>query len=90
MDARFANFAAADAKARFSELLDRAEQGEELTISRHGKAVARLVPVEAVDPIAVRRASRLAFLKRRDARPPRLAGPTSLELIHEARNRLVR
>ena len=32
-----------DAKARLSELVDRAQAGEEVVISRHGKAVARLV-----------------------------------------------
>ena len=33
----------ADAKAHFSELLDRVERGEEITITRHGEPVARLV-----------------------------------------------
>ena len=32
-----------DAKARLSELVDRAQSGEEVVISRHGKAVAKLV-----------------------------------------------
>lgn len=32
-----------DAKARLSELVDRAQAGEEVVISRHGRAVARLV-----------------------------------------------
>jgi len=32
-----------DAKARLSELVDRAQAGEEVVISRHGKAVAKLV-----------------------------------------------
>lgn len=34
-----------DAKARLSELVDRAEAGEEVTILRRGRPVARLVPV---------------------------------------------
>ncbi len=42
MDARITAYAVAEAKARFSELLARAEAGEEITIKRHGKAVARL------------------------------------------------
>ena len=37
-----------EAKTRLSALLERVEQGEEITITRHGKAVARLVPVEEV------------------------------------------
>jgi prevent-host-death family protein len=32
-----------EAKARLSELVDRAQAGEEVVISRHGKAVAKLV-----------------------------------------------
>lgn len=35
-----------DAKARFSDLVDRAAAGEEVTILRRGKAVARIVGVE--------------------------------------------
>ena len=33
-----------EAKNKLSELLDLAERGEEIVITRHGKAVARLVP----------------------------------------------
>jgi prevent-host-death family protein len=33
-----------EAKNKLSELLDLAERGEEVVITRHGKAVARLVP----------------------------------------------
>ncbi|MFO1019636.1 MAG: type II toxin-antitoxin system prevent-host-death family antitoxin [Planctomycetales bacterium] len=36
-----------DAKTRFSELLDRAAGGEEITITKHGTPVARLIPVTA-------------------------------------------
>ncbi len=34
-----------DAKTHFSELLERAAEGEEITITRHGTPVARLVPI---------------------------------------------
>jgi prevent-host-death family protein len=34
-----------DAKTHLAELLDRAEDGETVTITRRGKPVARLVPV---------------------------------------------
>lgn len=37
-----------DAKAQFSKLIARAEGGEEIVISRHGRAVARLVPMSQV------------------------------------------
>lgn len=35
-----------DAKTRLSRLVDRAAQGEEIVITRHGKPVARLVSIE--------------------------------------------
>lgn len=36
-----------DAKAGFSNLVDEALRGEFITITRHGKPVAALVPLEA-------------------------------------------
>jgi prevent-host-death family protein len=36
-----------EAKSRLSELIERAETGKEVTITRHGKAVAKLVPVRS-------------------------------------------
>jgi len=36
-----------DAKNRLSHLLDLVESGEEVTITRHGKEVARLVPAKS-------------------------------------------
>lgn len=47
MEARATEFGSADAKAKFSELLARVEAGETITIRRHGKAVAQIVPVKA-------------------------------------------
>lgn len=47
-----------EAKARLSELVDRAQSGEEVVISRHGKAVAKLVGY------APKRARRLGGLLR--------------------------
>ena len=41
---------AAEAKARFSEIVRRAEAGEEIVITRRGKLVARLIP-PLVDPV---------------------------------------
>ena len=35
-----------EAKNKLSELLDLAEKGEEIIITRHGKRVARLGPIE--------------------------------------------
>ena len=36
-----------EAKTKLAELLDKVEAGETVTITRHGKAVAKLVPVAA-------------------------------------------
>ncbi|HEX4053565.1 MAG TPA: type II toxin-antitoxin system prevent-host-death family antitoxin [Tepidisphaeraceae bacterium] len=44
-----------DAKTRFSELLARVEAGEEITITRHGSPVARLVPIKKKYSAAERR-----------------------------------
>jgi len=35
-----------EAKNRLASLLDRVEEGEEIVITRHGNAVARLVPYQ--------------------------------------------
>ncbi len=35
-----------EAKNKLGQLLDLAEQGEEVTFTRHGKAVARIVPAK--------------------------------------------
>ena len=37
-----------EAKTHLSTLLEQVERGEEIVITRHGRAVARLVPVGAV------------------------------------------
>jgi prevent-host-death family protein len=45
-----------EAKTRFGELLDRVSRGEEVVITRHHRAVARLVPEGAPRNDEVRRA----------------------------------
>jgi prevent-host-death family protein len=48
---RVIRIAVAEAKARFSELLDRASRGERFLVVRHGRPMAALVPVaDAVAP----------------------------------------
>ena len=44
-----------EAKTRFGELLERVSKGEEVVITRHDKAVARLVPEGAHSLDEVRR-----------------------------------
>ena len=44
-----------EAKTHLAQLLDRVERGEELTISRHGRPVARLVPASPDHDLAAAR-----------------------------------
>lgn len=44
----------ADAKNRLSELIGRVEAGEEISVTRHGKPVARLIAAQRPDPAAQR------------------------------------
>ena len=45
-----------EAKTHLSALLERVAKGEAFTITRHGKPVAQLVPVERHDPDRIRSA----------------------------------
>lgn len=38
-----------EAKTHLPQLLERVENGEEITITRHGRPVARLVPIAGAD-----------------------------------------
>ncbi|HEY2444460.1 MAG TPA: type II toxin-antitoxin system prevent-host-death family antitoxin [Rhizomicrobium sp.] len=44
-----------DAKGQLTELVRRAETGDEIVLTRHGHAVARVVPIKAVPDRAARR-----------------------------------
>jgi prevent-host-death family protein len=71
-----------EAKTHLSALLEQVERGEEITITRHGRAVARLVPVGAVSKD--RLASTVARLK--GFRRGRRLGALSVKsLIEEGR-----
>jgi prevent-host-death family protein len=41
-----------EAKTKLSQLVERAEAGEEIVIARNGKPVARLVPVQSANSLA--------------------------------------
>lgn len=59
-----ADIGAFEAKTHLSELLDRVEQGEELVITRRGRAVARLVPIaDAARTRATQAVTRLRTLR---------------------------
>jgi len=72
-----------EAEMRFLELLERAAQGEEITITRDGAAVARLVPVRPTTTPESRRQT-IADM-RRLSEGKRLAGVTLRDLIAEGR-----
>jgi prevent-host-death family protein len=59
------------ARNKLGQLLDMVEQGEEVTITRHGKEVARLLPVR---PIRSREAARAAVRRIRERAEQRKLG----------------
>jgi len=74
------NYSVADAKDSLPRLIDRALEGEEVVITRHGRPVAELRPAGARAPRD--RAAMLAWLrKRRQARPG--INMTSVQLLNE-------
>lgn len=72
-----------DAKTHFSQLLGRVAAGEELTITRHGTPVARLVPVKNVSTAAQRRAIIDGWINRPDK--PTLGRLKIRDLVNEGR-----
>jgi prevent-host-death family protein len=60
-----------EAKNKLGQLLDLVEHGEEITITRHGKEVARLVPVR---PIRSREEARAALWRIRERAEQRKLG----------------
>jgi prevent-host-death family protein len=72
-----------DAKNKLAHLLDMAEQGEEIIITRHGKQVARLLPIaKPFDREAARQAVEEIKKMRKGMR---LDDATIKELINEGR-----
>lgn len=59
-----ATFGVFDAKTRFSELIARAEKGEEIIVTRHGRVVARIAPPEDA-AVPVRTAREAAAIVKR-------------------------
>lgn len=52
-----------EAETQFSKLLERAHQGEEITIMHHGEPYARLIPVAADEDEKLARAAALAQIR---------------------------
>ena len=81
-----ATYGVAEAKNKFTHLLDRAENGEHVVITRHGKPIAELRPVQTMT-WEEQKAKMKEITDRAKSRPP-LVGITSLELINLDRDRL--
>jgi prevent-host-death family protein len=58
----------AEAKNKLSELIDRVGRGEEITITRHDREVARLVPASRPSRESVLRSIEAMKLLRREAK----------------------
>jgi prevent-host-death family protein len=74
---------AAAARRRLGELLVAVENGEEVTITRHGRPVAKLVPPDQRDPARI--AAAIAELKRLRSQIRLADGETVRGLIDEGR-----
>jgi prevent-host-death family protein len=71
-----------EAKNRLSELLDAAENGEEIMITKHGRPVAKLVPVETIDRAKAREAAEWLIRTRKQRS---LGGLSITDMIKEGR-----
>jgi prevent-host-death family protein len=71
-----------EAKTHLSELIARAERGEEVVITRHNKPVAKLVPINEVPAdLVARRRRALAELQDIGRRMVERGGPITVDEI---------
>lgn len=76
-----AKIGAFEAKTHFSALLDRVANGEEITITKHGKAIARLVSAGSAESLT----PETAFQKLKELRRSNTLGVSWKELRDEGR-----
>jgi prevent-host-death family protein len=75
-----------EAKTHLPQLLERVEHGETITITRHGKPVARLVPAAASVPRPDVAATIAAMAQFQEQEGPTLGGKITIrDLIDEGR-----
>lgn len=72
---------AAEANRKFSKLLRTVREGQSYVVTSHGKAVARIVPVEKNG--GVRRGARTALLKRLRSEPMAAIGRWNRDELYE-------
>ncbi len=71
-----------EAKTHLSELIARAERGEEVIITRHNKPVAKLVPISEVSPeLYQRRMAALDALQAVGRAVEKRGGPITVEEV---------
>ena len=84
-----ASYGVAEAKNNFTHLLDRVQEGESITITRHGKPIAELRAARGTSPRltgAEREAWYDEFVRRREARP--VASLDAVDLVRAMRDGL--
>lgn len=79
-----------EAKTHLSELIARAERGEEVIITRHNRPVAKLVPISEVSPELVSKRRQIAaemqaIGREVEARGGPITADEILDWIHEGR-----
>lgn len=71
-----------EARTRWSEIIDKVGKGEEVTVTRHGVPIARIIPVDSEKRLAVRDA--IAAMKE-FGRGKSLRGLSLKKMIKEGR-----
>ena len=74
---------AADANRRFSEILRNVREGRSVTVTSHGKPVARIVPISPHDETSD--GAKAALLARLRAEPVVTIGPWSRDELYQDR-----
>lgn len=77
--------AASEAKAKFSELLDRVQRGESFSITLHGVEAAKLIPAKGPSREETQRAIAEIKASRRTLNPPGKKKLKIKDLVNEGR-----
>jgi antitoxin (DNA-binding transcriptional repressor) of toxin-antitoxin stability system len=77
-------YSVAEAKAKLSELIDRAEKGEGVTITRHGKPVVEMKAVRPA-PRPITQADLDWLAEQRSKIKVRKRGPDAVEIVRRMR-----
>ncbi|MES1200586.1 MAG: type II toxin-antitoxin system prevent-host-death family antitoxin [Pseudomonadota bacterium] len=78
------DYSVAEAKAKFSELIERAEKGESVVVTRHGKPVVELKPVTP-PPRRLTQADLDWLAERRKTRKVKKGAPNAVQLVRKMR-----